>query len=171
MRLKYMDYYRKKDGKINALDEDYCNEYGSSQPTNIAFENPVRIRTNNNLFLIERNGLIYQSNTEIDLWIIEQTEFIRKIRNVRTGLYMGLESLSKENNIRITAVPKIEFLINEWIFYNIAFYSGMQISNTYSDKVLDVPENSSESGVNIIQYNRKAPFLGINNQRFFVEDV
>lgn len=134
-------------------------------------ENPVRIRTVNNLFLIERDNLVVQSSTQVDLWVIEQTDIIRKIRNLNSGRYMGLSSQSKENYVRIATVPRIEFLINEWIFYNIAFFSGLQFVNTFSSKALDVPENSSESGVVLIQFNRKTPFTGINNQRFFIEEV
>lgn len=138
------------------------------------FTNPVRVRTANGLYIVDRGNRTIQTNDfQVPLesyWDILGTSDERRFRNRASGRYMSIEYLSNENRIEIVTLPSDLYVGTAWTIYDIFLRSGFQIVNNYSGKALDVPENSSENGVNLIQYRRKAYFESIANQQFYVEE-
>lgn len=126
------------------------------------------IRTWNGLYLINDDGRVVQNNSgpldQRRYWQIHSGSIINNI----TGRYMGLRGPVDQNGIPVVTISGSD-ATTQWRLDRVGPDQYM-IENSLSGKVLDVPENSSEPGVQIIQYRRKVPlFENPQNQIFIFE--
>lgn len=135
----------------------------------VHYDGPYRIRTNNDLFLIDLDGRLVQSNTTSDVWIVEPVVNVYYIRNESTGRYISLPYDSDANGVPIVVVPPGNPTLSRWRFHDILYRSGAKIRSILTDKVLDVPENSSQNNLQIIQYRSKLWYETVTNQRFYFD--
>lgn len=137
------------------------------------FEGIHRIRTSNNLQLIDDNGKLIQTRRvhvpDSQLWNVEPVGDVFYFRNLATDRYISLPSPTFLDHTPIVVVPPGDPLLSRWIFRTIPFYSGVQMINVFSNKALDVPENLPYDDIQMIQFTAKPYYYGNLNQRFFIE--
>ena len=125
-------------------------------------EDPVvRIQTANGLFLIDNNGIVEQTartfRTGADVWIITTTSGISTIVNASTGGYMALQAATTAEGISIITTPTLTRTTSWNIVQNPTIPvvppmpTSHRIINVFSNRPIQVPGNSSESGVALTQ--------------------
>lgn len=153
---------------INNVNFNINNNQNNMSASDDVFSNQLfqaSIQTWNGLFLIDDDDRVIQSRSSPleprRYWNIGSNAII----NNRTGRYIGLREPRDENGIPLVTYSG-QNDTTRWILDSVGPDQYM-IENILTGRVFDVPENSSESGVNIIQYRRKVPlFENPKNQIF-----
>lgn len=140
-------------------------------PINPSLLNVV-YRTKNGLILIDNGGLVQQVNQVVvpnsDRWdIVPDPDSRRRMRiiNVATGRFVGLESISMNDGIRIVTKTGTD----ETTSWFVSFYNpptpiipppptGTVFTNGFSRKVITVPGNTSAPETTMIQTTREVIF-------------
>ena len=121
-----------------------------------------QIITSNGLFVIDNVGTVEQV-TDVDVpnsdrWNIVTTNGNTTIQNVATGRYMALSQQSTATGIPIVTTTNVSGQLNYWTIRNQPQPPILPpppvrsfIMNVFSRRPIEVPNNSSTPGVDILQ--------------------